>query len=387
MSTPLTNAVDMHRIRTGGGRPSSTRSTRAASPTRTATASATCTGITSRVAYLASLGIDAVWLSPFYPSALADGGYDVDDYRDVDPQLGHAGRLRRDDRRAARRRAEADRRHRAQPHLQPARVVPGGAGRAAGFAPRATGTSSGTARARTAREPPSDWPSLFGGSAWERVAGRPVVPAPVRRGAARPELGQPRGARRLPDHAAVLGRPRRRRLPRRRRPPAGQGPTEPLPGPEPTLDLARRCRTAATRSRTATRCTRSTPNGGRCSTSTTRRAPRSPRPGCTPAGAPATPARRAWARRSTSTCCSPTSTPASFRRIITHNLADAAAVGRVVHLGVLQPRRRPARHPLRPAARPPSDGHQNGKPGCSPTAPPRSSTSSWAFAGPAPRPC
>nr|WP_144751607.1 glycoside hydrolase family 13 protein [Curtobacterium pusillum] len=45
-------------------------------------------GVTSRVPYLASLGIEAVWLSPFYPSALADGGYDVDDYRDVDPRLG-----------------------------------------------------------------------------------------------------------------------------------------------------------------------------------------------------------------------------------------------------------------------------------------------------------
>ncbi|WP_197717336.1 glycoside hydrolase family 13 protein [Glycomyces terrestris] len=45
-------------------------------------------GITSRVGYLAELGVDAVWLSPFYPSALADGGYDVDDYRDVDPRLG-----------------------------------------------------------------------------------------------------------------------------------------------------------------------------------------------------------------------------------------------------------------------------------------------------------
>src|ERR1700752_3137213 len=42
-------------------------------------------GILSRVPYLASLGIDAAWLSPFYPSALADGG---DDSRDVDPQLG-----------------------------------------------------------------------------------------------------------------------------------------------------------------------------------------------------------------------------------------------------------------------------------------------------------
>lgn len=45
-------------------------------------------GITSKVPYLASLNLDAVWLSPFYPSALADGGYDVDDYRDVDPKLG-----------------------------------------------------------------------------------------------------------------------------------------------------------------------------------------------------------------------------------------------------------------------------------------------------------
>ena len=45
-------------------------------------------GITAKVPYLKSLGIDAVWLSPFYPSALADGGYDVDDYRDVDPKIG-----------------------------------------------------------------------------------------------------------------------------------------------------------------------------------------------------------------------------------------------------------------------------------------------------------
>ena len=45
-------------------------------------------GITSKVAYLKSLSLDAVWLSPFYPSALADGGYDVSDYRNVDPRLG-----------------------------------------------------------------------------------------------------------------------------------------------------------------------------------------------------------------------------------------------------------------------------------------------------------
>jgi alpha-glucosidase len=45
-------------------------------------------GITSRVGYLQWLGVDAVWLSPFHPSALADGGYDIDDHCDVAPELG-----------------------------------------------------------------------------------------------------------------------------------------------------------------------------------------------------------------------------------------------------------------------------------------------------------
>ena len=45
-------------------------------------------GITSRADYLKDLGIDAVWLSPFYPSALADGGYDVADYLRVAPRYG-----------------------------------------------------------------------------------------------------------------------------------------------------------------------------------------------------------------------------------------------------------------------------------------------------------
>ncbi|WVO22458.1 uncharacterized protein IAS62_003788 [Cryptococcus decagattii] len=45
-------------------------------------------GITARVPYLKALGVDAVWLNPFYPSALRDGGYDVANYRDVDPKIG-----------------------------------------------------------------------------------------------------------------------------------------------------------------------------------------------------------------------------------------------------------------------------------------------------------
>ncbi|HTJ67341.1 MAG TPA: glycoside hydrolase family 13 protein [Actinospica sp.] len=45
-------------------------------------------GIRSRLRYLADLGIDAIWLNPWYPSPMADGGYDVSDYRDIDPDFG-----------------------------------------------------------------------------------------------------------------------------------------------------------------------------------------------------------------------------------------------------------------------------------------------------------
>lgn len=45
-------------------------------------------GVIEKIGYLKELGVDAIWLSPFYPSQLADGGYDVDDYRNVDPKLG-----------------------------------------------------------------------------------------------------------------------------------------------------------------------------------------------------------------------------------------------------------------------------------------------------------
>jgi alpha-glucosidase len=45
-------------------------------------------GIAERLDHLAYLGVDALWLSPIYPSPLADFGYDVSDYTDVDPGLG-----------------------------------------------------------------------------------------------------------------------------------------------------------------------------------------------------------------------------------------------------------------------------------------------------------
>jgi alpha-glucosidase len=45
-------------------------------------------GITARLDYLVALGVDAIWVSPFYPSPMADFGYDVADYTGVDPLFG-----------------------------------------------------------------------------------------------------------------------------------------------------------------------------------------------------------------------------------------------------------------------------------------------------------
>src|ERR1700733_7498498 len=45
-------------------------------------------GITKKLAYIKSLGVNAIWLSPFYPSPMADFGYDVSEYCDVDPTFG-----------------------------------------------------------------------------------------------------------------------------------------------------------------------------------------------------------------------------------------------------------------------------------------------------------
>ena len=48
-------------------------------------------GITQRLPYIASLGVDAIWISPFFPSPMKDFGYDVSDYCDVDPMFGTLG--------------------------------------------------------------------------------------------------------------------------------------------------------------------------------------------------------------------------------------------------------------------------------------------------------
>ena len=125
-------------------------------------------GIVSRVPYLASLGIDAVWLSPFYPSALADGGYDVDDYRDVDPRLGTLADFDEMTARLHERRIKdvvdivpnhTSNRH---PWFREALAAPGGA-------PARDRYIFRDGRGADGAGPPSDWVSAVGGPAWTRV--------------------------------------------------------------------------------------------------------------------------------------------------------------------------------------------------------------------------
>ena len=52
-------------------------------------------GITSKLEYVKSLGVDAIWLSPFYTSPNKDGGYDVANPRDVDPRFGNLADAKR----------------------------------------------------------------------------------------------------------------------------------------------------------------------------------------------------------------------------------------------------------------------------------------------------
>ncbi|SNX62623.1 alpha-glucosidase [Streptomyces sp. TLI_55] len=125
-------------------------------------------GITARLTHLAALGVDALWLSPFYPSELADGGYDVADYRDVDPRLGTL-----DDFDALA--AEA---HRLGLKVIVDLVPNHSSHRHAWFQEALAAGPGSAARARYVFRdgrgahgelPPTDWQSVFGGSAWGRV--------------------------------------------------------------------------------------------------------------------------------------------------------------------------------------------------------------------------
>ena len=125
-------------------------------------------GVTSRIGYLADLGVDAIWLSPFYPSALADGGYDVDDYRNVAPEL---GTLEDFDALVATAHSAGIRvivdivpNHTSDRHswfVEALAAAPGSPARDRYIFRDGTGPDGSL--------PPSDWQSHFGGPAWTRV--------------------------------------------------------------------------------------------------------------------------------------------------------------------------------------------------------------------------
>ena len=120
-------------------------------------------GITGRLDYLVALGIDALWISPIYPSPMADFGYDVADYCDVDPLFGTLADLER---------------LVAAAHARGLNVL-------LDFVPNHTSDAhpwfldSRTARTSEHRDwylwrdaapdggPPNNWLAHFGGSAWE----------------------------------------------------------------------------------------------------------------------------------------------------------------------------------------------------------------------------
>lgn len=125
-------------------------------------------GITSRLEHLATLGVDAVWLSPFYRSPQADAGYDVADYRDVDPLFGTLADfdvlLERAHGLGMRVIVDLVPNHTSDEHawFQAALAAgPGSAERARYLFREGRGVDGS--------EPPNNWQSIFGGPAWTRT--------------------------------------------------------------------------------------------------------------------------------------------------------------------------------------------------------------------------
>ncbi|MEU3492863.1 glycoside hydrolase family 13 protein [Kitasatospora cineracea] len=126
-------------------------------------------GVRSRLPYLRDLGVDALWFNPWYRSPMADGGYDVADYRDIDPLFGTL--------------AEA-RELIAEAHEHGLRVivdlVPNHCSDQHPWFREALAAEPGSAererfwfapgKGESGELPPNDWQSYFGGNAWTRTA-------------------------------------------------------------------------------------------------------------------------------------------------------------------------------------------------------------------------
>lgn len=122
-------------------------------------------GVQKKLPYLASLGVDALWLSPFYPSPQLDSGYDVSNPRDVDPMYGTLADIRelieQAHRRGLRIIVDIVPNHfsREHPWFQEALLSPPGSRERARFHFLDSEGDS----------PPNNWVSMFGGSAWTRT--------------------------------------------------------------------------------------------------------------------------------------------------------------------------------------------------------------------------
>jgi alpha-glucosidase len=132
-------------------------------------------GLRSRLPYLGDLGIDALWITPWYVSPMADGGYDVADYRDIDPLFGTLADAE-DLIRAAHSAGlkiviDLVPNHCSEHHPWFAAAVAAGPG-----SPERARFWFRPGRGDSGELPPNDWPSMFGGPAWTRVTepdGRP----------------------------------------------------------------------------------------------------------------------------------------------------------------------------------------------------------------------
>ena len=125
-------------------------------------------GVRTRLPYLAELGVDAIWFNPWYPSPMSDAGYDICDYRDIDPAFGTL--------------ADADALI-TEAHAHGIRIiidiVPNhGSDQHPWFAEALAAAPGSAARDRFwfrpgrgpgGDLPPNDWQSIFGGPAWTRI--------------------------------------------------------------------------------------------------------------------------------------------------------------------------------------------------------------------------
>ena len=127
-------------------------------------------GLRGRLDYLSTLGIDAIWLNPWYPSPMSDGGYDVADYRSIEPIFGTLAEAEKLIQEAHERDIkiiiDVVPNHSSDQNAWFQEALAAGPGSPARerfwFRPgRATG--------RGDEGPPNDWQSIFGGPAWTRV--------------------------------------------------------------------------------------------------------------------------------------------------------------------------------------------------------------------------